>query len=272
MTAVHSQSKVRPFTFESFGVVIKIDGNTQEMVDEGERTARSSLLNLVQPSVNKDADQSFVIERNKTNYVLYHNGEGIGSCRGRKKFFKFFDSIVRITVGEHAVDRVFIHAGAVGWKGKAIVLPAESFKGKSTLTAELVRQGAEYYSDDFAIIDKDGLLHPFPRTISMRTEEYRPYDLSLESLGGVAATEPLPVGMVLFTEYEPGGNWKPVILSHGIGVLEMIPFVLPFRRDPELSLRVLNSVASRAIIASSPRGAAKEFAQLLLDFVDKNVI
>ncbi len=273
MSTVRSPISVRPFTFESFGVHIKIDGNTQEMIDEGERTARASLLNLLRPTDGKAAEQMFEIKRNKTNYALYQNGEGIGACRGRKKFFKFFDSILRITVGEHAVDRVFLHAGAVAWKGKAIVLPAESFKGKSTLTAELVRQGAEYYSDDFAIFDNHGMLHPFPRTISMRTDDgdYIPYDLSIESLGGIAATEPLPVGLVLFTEYTPGKKWKPAILSHGQGVMEMIPFVLPLRRDPEFSLRVLNSIASRAIIVSSPRGAAKEFAQVLLNYVDKNV-
>jgi hypothetical protein len=271
MAKVRSQSSPRPFTFESFGVRIKIDGNTQEMIDEGERTARSSLLNLLRPLDGKATDQLFEIRRNKSSFALYHNGEGIGSCRGRKKFFKFFDSVLRIAVGVNAVDRVFVHAGAVGWKGNAIVLPAESYKGKSTLVAELVRQGAEYYSDDFAIFDKDGLLHPFPRVISMRTDDFNLYDLTVESLGGIAASKPLPVGMILFTHYEPGKKWKPFVMSPGQGALEMIPFALPFQRDPEFSLRVLNSIASRAIIASSPRGAAKEFAQVLLNFVDKNV-
>ena len=267
-------STVHPFTFESFGVTVRIDSNTQEMVDEGERMVRVSLVNMLRPVTRKSVDQSFEIRRNKTNYALYHNGEGMTACRGRKKFFRFFDSIIRIVVGEHAVDRVFLHAGAVGWKGKAIVMPAESFKGKSTLTAELVRQGADYYSDDFAIFDKQGLLHPFPRPISMRTDDgkYVPYDLSLESLGVAAATRPLPVGLVLFTQYEPGKKWKPLTLTAGQGVLEMIPFALPLRRDPELSLRVLNNIATRAIIASSPRGAAEKFAQKILDFVDKNVI
>ena len=264
---------IRPFIFESFGVVIKIDSNVQAIVDEGERVARSSLLNWLQPVNRKKVDQSFEIKRNKSNYVLYQNNEGIASSRSKKKFFKFFDGIIRITIGENAVERVFLHAGAVGWKGKGIVLPAESFKGKSTLVAELVRQGAEYYSDDFAIFDKNGLLYPFPRIISMRTDDgvYRPYEITVESLGGVAAVKPLPVGLVLFTEYEPGQKWKPEKVSAGKGVLAMIPFVLPMRLKPEFSMRVLNSIASRAIITSSRRGAAKEFAKALLDFVDKNV-
>src|SRR5205085_1299107 len=142
----------------------------------------------------------------KTLYTLYLNGEGLTSCRGKKKFFKFFDAMVRITVGEHARERVFMHAGAVGWNGKGILLPAESFKGKSTIVTELVRGGAEYYSDDFAVFDETGLLYPFPRTIGMRTRDgqYTPYDLTVESLGGRPATGPMPVGLILFTEYEAG--------------------------------------------------------------------
>lgn len=268
-----SELSVRPFIFESFGVVVKIVGNTQEMIDEGERVARVSLAHLICGAEDKKVGHLFELNRTKSRYRMFLDGEGLASCRGRKKFFKFFDAIVRITVGEHAVDRVFMHAGAVGWKGRAIVLPGQSFQGKSTLTAELVRQGAEYYSDDFAVFDKNGLLHPFPKKIMMRTDDgqYRPYELPLGSLGGIAATGPLPVGMVLFAKYEPGQKWKPVMLSQGQGVLEMIPFVLPLRRAPEFSIGVLNNIVSRAIIASSPRGAAKEFAQVLLNFVDKNV-
>lgn len=264
---------VRPFVFESFGVVMKIDGNIQMMIDEGEKVARDSLLNWLRPVNTGNVEQLFELIRTKSRYVLYQNGEGIASSRSKKKFFKFFDGIVRIAVGENARDRIFVHAGAVGWKGRGIVMPANSFKGKSTLVAELVRQGAEYYSDDFAIFDGEGLLYPFPRTISMRTDDgiYRPYDLTVESLGGVVATNPLPVGLVIFTEFEPGQKWAPVSLTRGQGLLEMVPYVLPLRIRPEFSLQALNSIASRAIILRSPRGAAKEFAESILNFVDNNV-
>lgn len=264
---------VRPFTFESYGVVAQIDSNIQEMVDEGSVVAHRSLVGQLEPVTGKKVEQVFEIERTKTLYRLFVNGEGIASCRGKKKFFKFFDAIVRITIGEHAVDRVFMHAGAVGWKGKGIIFPAQSYQGKSTIVTELVRRGADYYSDDFAIFDKKGLLHPFPRIITMRTRDgqFKHYDLPVESIGGVAATKPLPVGLVLFTSYEPGAKWNPVTLSPGQGSLEMMPFVLPLRRDPKLSMLSLNSIANSAIIIRSRRGAAEEFADLILNFVDKNV-
>ena len=128
MTSVNStvsDSPVRPFIFESFGVVIKIDGNTQEMIDEGERVARISLVHPLHGAADKKIGHLFELNRTKSGYNIFLDGEGLASCRGRKKFFKFFDAIIRITVGEHAVDRVFMHAGAVGWKGRAIVLPGQ---------------------------------------------------------------------------------------------------------------------------------------------------
>jgi hypothetical protein len=75
---------------------------------------------------------------------------------------------------------------------------------------------------------------------------------------------------VLFTEYVPEARWKPKLLTPGNGALEMIPYTLTFRNRPESSLAVLNKIARHAIIASSPRGNAVEFAPVILNFVDKN--
>ena len=40
-----------------------------------------------------------------------------------------------------------LHAAAVAWQGRAIVIPGHSHAGKSTLTAALLRAGAGYLSD-----------------------------------------------------------------------------------------------------------------------------
>src|SRR5204863_4683379 len=145
----------------------------------------------------KKADVTFGLEeRGPQSYRLHLNGEQISSARSRWKFVKFFEALLRATVGEYAPEHVVLHAGVVGWKGKAIVMPADSFKGKSTITAELVRRGAAYYSDDFAIVDKDGLVHAFPRTISLR-DGGRLVDLTPESLGASRNEPPIPVGLVL---------------------------------------------------------------------------
>jgi len=46
-----------------------------------------------------------------------------------------------------AQDCLFVHAGAVGWQGQAILIPGRSMTGKTTLVKALVEAGVAYYSD-----------------------------------------------------------------------------------------------------------------------------
>ncbi len=269
-----TNSTVRSFDFECYGVRIRIEGNNQQIVDEAERITRKALLNDLRlvTADNFDTVFTFTLDNEGTTSI-YQDGENVGSGIATEYFFNHFNSLIRVAVAERAVDRLFIHAGAVGWKGKAIILPGTSFIGKSTLVAELVRRGAVYYSDDFAIFDREGLLHPFPRTLTMRAddENYTRFDLTPSDLGGETGNEPLIVGTVLLTEYKQGAEWEPQILTAGKGVLEMMPFTFSFINRPDFSLDVLNNIVSRAILVSSLRGSADIFAETLLDFVDKHV-
>src|SRR3981189_2021508 len=43
-----------------------------------------------------------------------------------------------------ASDMTFLHAGVVGWHGRAIVFPGQSLCGKTTLVREMLRLGATY--------------------------------------------------------------------------------------------------------------------------------
>src|SRR5207237_2668254 len=116
----------------------------------------------------------------------YLDGEKSTAGESEENFFNFFSSRLRLTVAEFAKSRVFIHAGVVGWKGKAIVIPGKSFHGKTTLTAELVKRGALYYSDEYAVLSEEGMVYPFPKTLSMRgfTDKYKQVESSVREFGG----------------------------------------------------------------------------------------
>lgn len=261
--------------FVSYGVRVEIAGNDAELVEEAAGTAERSLLGNFKRVRGGRTDQLFELHVSPGGryFRIAKNDVWLAGGRSRFKFIKFFDTLVRVGVGESAPEHVFLHAGVVGWRGKAIVMPADSFQGKSTLVTELVRSGAEYYSDDFAILDAQGNVHPFARRISMRGTDAKGrmtlYDHTAGDLGGVEGRAAIPVGAIIFTQYAESGRWRPKMLTAGEGAMRALPFTLSLHSRPEFSLRVLNIAASRAIIATSLRGNAEKFARTLLNFVDK---
>ncbi len=176
---------------------------------------------------------------------------------------------LRHFVAEYAKNRIFVHAGVVGWKGKAIVIPGQTFTGKSSLVAELVRAGASYYSDEYAVLDSRGRVHPYLKPLSLRKEAAAEQtDISAETLGGKNGDKPLPVGLVVVCQYERGARWKPQTLSAGQGVLELLANTVPARRRPDQALATFKGVVARARILKGARGEAMEAAKRILRTLD----
>ena len=100
-------------------------------------------------------------------------------------------------------DVAVVHGGVVGHAGRVILLPGSTGAGKSTLVAELVRQGATYFSDEYALIDKAGRAHPYPRPLFLRDGPGDGRPVLATDLGGTVAREPAPVGLVLELRYAP---------------------------------------------------------------------
>ena len=170
-----------------------------------------------------------------------------------------------VHVANFAPDRVFVHAGVVGWRGKAIVLPGPSLAGKTTLTAELVRCGAIYYSDEYAVVDEFGLVHAYARELQMR-EPGRPEQrgVSVDSLNGIAGTDPLAVSRVLFAEYQPAGVWAPAAVSPGLAVLELLRHTIPVQRTPARVMATMTRMVAGAEAFRSARGDARRTAEAIL--------
>ncbi len=74
-------------------------------------------------------------------------------------------------------DSLLFHAGAVERDGRVVVIAGISGRGKSTLTAALVRAGFRYVTDEMAIIDpKSGWVRPYLKPLDLD-------DSSLDLLG-----------------------------------------------------------------------------------------
>jgi hypothetical protein len=172
---------------------------------------------------------------------------------------------MRMFVAELARSRIFIHAGVVGWKERTIVIPGRSLSGKTTLVAALVRAGATYYSDEYAVLDRHGHVHPFLKPLSIRsTRTDSQHDHPVDPLGGIAGSRPLPVGLVIVTEYREGARWRPRRLSPGEGTLALLDNAVAARRRPEAVLALLHLVTAQAPVIKGTRGEAANVVQEIL--------
>ena len=97
-----------------------------------------------------------------------------------------------------------VHAGAVLIGERALVLPGSTHAGKSSLVAELLRRGASCFSDEYALIDKEGCIHSYPRPLLLRNGRPLQSLVLPEELNASFATHPAPIGWILALDYVPG--------------------------------------------------------------------
>jgi hypothetical protein len=272
----------RQINFQAYGVKIGVKVNNRDYLLEIEKRLGKILPNGFKIIDKNEIDHILLLKQKKNgDFQLFRNEKNVANSSSKEEFYDFVESEIRLTVAEYAVSRVFLHAGVVGWKGKAIVIPGSSFSGKTSMVAALIKKGALYYSDEYAVLDEKGYVHPFPKMLSLRgiTDEYKQVDCTAESLGGKVGYEPLPIGMVLITKYDPTYNliqndtngFKPEVLSGGRALLEILLQTIPVRINPKFTLQVLNKIVNDAIIAKSKRGEAQKFADLLLNFFEKTI-
>lgn len=115
-----------------------------------------------------------------------------------------------------------IHAGVVEWKGRALILPGGTHSGKSTLVAELLRQGATYFSDEYALVDKEGIVHPYPRPLLVRRGSPQQFPVLAEQCNANTGDHPARVGWIIAVVYDPAGCWKMNPLPQSMALMNLL--------------------------------------------------
>lgn len=177
-----------------------------------------------------------------------------------------FEPHLIMRIAERAPHHTFVHAGVVRFHGRGIMLPGYSFAGKTTLVAELVRAGALYYSDEYALLDRDGFAHPYPRPLQMRKPGERTQtSIPVGEIGGVAGSEPIAIDLVAFCTYKKGGRFRPRTVTPGRAALEMLQYTMSARHAPEAALGALQRVVTGAALIKGTRGETSQ----VIDFLAK---
>jgi hypothetical protein len=157
-----------------------------------------------------------------------------------------------------------VHGGVVAADGRAIVLPGSTGAGKSALVAELVRQGATYFSDEYAFIDRSGLVHPYPRSLLLRDASGAVRPRLPADLGGPVGREPIPAGLIIGLRYAPGASTELARLSQGEAVLLLLRNTPQVLVDQPWILAPLERAVSGSACYAGRRGAASDAAAAIL--------
>jgi len=209
---------------------------------------------------------TFGLRRNgRSTHQLYEDHRLATESKDLDWVLETFERRLKTYLAETARRRTFVHAGAVGWQGKAILIPGRSFSGKTSLVSALVRAGATYYSDEYAVLDTHGLVHPYSAPLALRDKEtLKQKSYRADELGGCAGSKPLPVGLIVVSPYKAASCWRPRPLSAGEAVLELLANTIPARRMPEVVLPTLRRAVAHAVALKTFRGEAEETARLIL--------
>lgn len=128
---------------------------------------------------------------------------------------------------------LLLHASTVERDGRVLLMTGESGSGKSTLAALLATRGWRFMGDEFALIDPlSGLVHPFPRPVSLKNEsigvmqsclpenrfgpilrgtpkgEIRHLIPDAQALAGMDS--PAPPALILFPRFGQAADTRPV--------------------------------------------------------------
>ena len=157
-----------------------------------------------------------------------------------------------------------LHSGAVLWDKRVLLLPGATHAGKSSLVAELLRRGATYFSDEFALIDSDGRVHPYPRPLLLRNGRPEQSPVLAEEFNASVGDAPAQVGWILSLEYQPARTWNVAIVPQGEAVLTLLKNTPHFLAEsPELVELFERAVAGATCYAGQRAEAGPAVDQIL---------
>ncbi len=132
------------------------------------------------------ADEHLYIVYTDERYVLLHNKNVVDWCANLSGIAPMLHGNSLLIAYEMSYCLFGLHAAAVFYHGKCVLMPALSGSGKSTLTAALVGSGASFCADDLVLLTPAPVrMRPVPVVIGLKKGSWdllAPYHLNVASL------------------------------------------------------------------------------------------
>ena len=253
------------FDIQAFDSSIRVEGADAEIRDALDRYIFPSLprTRSTQPS----PDIILRVERNGENFNVLLDRAPAGSASALLDAVLAAVKALDDAVVRHMKMFRAVHAGAVLINDKALLLPGSSHAGKSSLVAELLRMGATHFSDEYALIDREGRIHSYPRPLLLRDGSLTQSLVLPQELNAAFAARPAAIGWIFALHYIPAQAWDVQKVSQGEAVMLLLrntPHEMV--ESPEMVDFFLR-VAADATSYEGKRGEAADAASQIFDLI-----
>lgn len=253
------------FGVRAYGCNIQVETPSLEAHSILERHILPSL-----PRMDIAADDPHVIVRVSQVEGLFQvsvDGKFVASAANPIGIVSPLIKLLDDTVIERLITLRAVHAGAVVWDHRALLLPGATHAGKSSLVAELLRRGATYYSDEFALIDPQGLVYPYPRPLLLRNGRPQQSPVLAQEFNVPVGDTPAPVSWILALEYVPGSTWNVSSLPHSEAVMTLLKNTPHYLEELPDLVEVFQRAVAGASCFSGQRGEVAPAVDHILQLV-----
>jgi len=201
-------------------------------------------------------------------------------------------------VGYHLADKsqsgLVFHSAALGWHGRAVLIPGGIGRGKTTLTAWLVHKGLDYLTDELVFVPNNAdAINALTRPLSLKERviaqnffdfekhsqdilAHTPGDLvPARLLGTVTPNVTLRPALWLFPNYQPDTQPEFLLLTQAQTAFSLLECLINARNLPDHGM---SQVAQLAKLAPAYRLRYSSFVQIekeldrLLEFIDGEIV
>ena len=151
-------------------------------------------------------------------------------------------------------DLLWLHGAAAGYRGRAVIMPGQAGRGKSTLVTGLCRRGWTFLTDDIMPVVPETLaVHPFPQSAAVRPDpgEDQPDSWLWRvakaeiPLDDRIARDPLPPGAVVIPDARRGGTTDLTPCPPSEAALELARGCWNFAEHGERAIGIMARVVTR---------------------------
>lgn len=261
-TGTRGLTKTQGFDVRALDCTVRVATESAEAYSVIDRYILPSLpradINSAHPEI------SIRIARSGEEFHLLVDGAPVVSASQAIELVPHLIHIVDEAVIQHLATLRAVHAGTVLWGGRALLIPGKTHSGKSSMVAELLRRGATYFSDEYALVDTEGRIHPYPRPLLLRNDSDEQFPVLPSELNAAVGTGPAAVGWILLLNYEPGGAWSVHAVPQSLallGLLKNTPHALA--DSPQMASAFQHAVEGASCYAGSRPDAADAAGKIL---------